>query len=630
MNKAGQPEYTIILADVSKNRVARLHSFIKLIAIANCLLFLINVVIYQQHYGYILLGSLAIFSFLYWFTTEDTLPIVSGVFIWTLNALVFYFSWNLDGLYDSSLLAYPCILMFCAMLNSRLLIISSGTFMVCSIYVLAYTEHTGLLASPMADFVSWRKAHNLALVLGVFSVTVYVLSNDLEALLDKVIRGQVNSIRSKKRTQRRALTNRLTQLPNEMACGHFVNPDIIHRQQNNEISALLILVLDNLNSINASLGFDIGDKLICSIAARLASFENKELKVFHSANNEFLIYTSNTDYHDIEALAHQILQATFYTNYVEEYEVEVSASIGIAIAPHDGETFDTILRRAHIALASAVKTGHNNFAFFDLAMETHSKAKIQMMAHLRRAIDNKEFQLYYQPKIELSTRKIVGAEALIRWKTPNREFIPPCDFIPIAEASGLINEIGQWVLERAISDCKIWHQLGFGNLEVAVNVSPVQFKKGNLGSLILKALKKRELDPSFLEVEITESLFVDDEENIQAQIHQVASQGVSISIDDFGTGYSNLNYLTKFNASTLKIDQSFVREMLNSSHQQHVVDAIIRMSSAMDIDNTAEGIEDEATATALQKLGCHYGQGYYWSRPVPQDEFCKLLKAWHS
>jgi len=628
MTRRDQIDYSSILNQIAADKVIRLKSFILLISTAITLFFILNILIYQQGYAYTLIVALGIFLFLYWFVCEDTLPVVSGIFIWTLTLLAFFFAWNIEGLYDSSLLAYPCILVFCAMLNSRLLIISTSAFMIISIYSLAYAEYIGLLASPLAEFADWRKAHNMALVMTVFASVVYLLTKDIDRLLDKLVKTHVNTLRTKTRTQRKALTNRLTQLPNEIACAQHVQAKIFRHHQAEQLSALMVLTLNNLNSINASLGFDIGDKLINMIAQRLKQLNEKNAKIFHGSNNQFFIFIDETDYHDIEAFAHQALQTTFFSNYVEQYEVEVSACIGIAIAPHDGNNYDSLLRRAHTALTKAVQIGHNQFAFFDLEMEEQSRARLAMLAGLKRAIEQQEFELYYQPKIELSTNTIAGVEALIRWRLPDNTFVPSSTFIPIAEASGLINEIGIWVVKQAAVDCLTWHKLGFAQLGVSINASPEQFKKGNFGSLVLKTLKQQKLDPSYLDVEITESLFIEDEKNIQAQIHQMVSQGISISIDDFGTGYSNLNYLTKFNASTLKIDQSFIKKMMHERNQYHLVNAILKMSHAIGIENIAEGIEDKSTANILMQLGCRYGQGYYWSKPISQSEFCNFLKDW--
>lgn len=628
MSKLEHIEYATILAQIATDKVSRLKTLLRLISLALTLFFILNILIYQQDYALTIMVALGIFSFLYWFLCEDTLPIVSGIFIWTLTLLAFFFAWNIEGLYDTSLLGYPCILIFCAMLGSRLLIVSTALFMVFSIYCLAYAEYTGLLASPLAEFADWRKAHNMALVIMVFASVVYLLTKDIDRLLEKLIKTHVNTLRTKKRTQKKALTNRLTLLPNEIACSQYVQGKIFRHHQAEQLSALLVLTLNNLNSINASLGFDVGDKLIKMIALRLSQLNDNNAKVFHSSNNQFLIFLNDTDYHDIEAFAHQALQTTFFSNYVEQYEVEVSACIGIAIAPHDGNSYDALIRRAHTALTSAVQLGHNQFAFFDLEMEQQSKARLTMLAGIKRALEQQEFELFYQPKIELRTNTIAGVEALIRWRKADDTLIPSSAFIPIAEASGLINEIGIWVVKQAALDCLTWHKLGFNQLGVSINASPEQFKKGNFGSLVLKTLKQQKLDPSYLDIEITESLFIEDEKNIQAQIHQMVSQGISISIDDFGTGYSNLNYLTKFNASTLKIDQSFIKNMMHERNQYHLVDAILKMSHAIGIENIAEGIEDKSTANILMKLGCRYGQGYYWSEPISQTQFCEFLQNW--
>ena len=259
MNRRKSVNYRGILSQIATDKVKRLKSFILLISISLTLFFILNILIYQQGHAYTLVVTLGIFLFLHWFVCEDTLPVVSGIFIWTLTLLAFFFAWNIEGLYDTSLLAYPCILIFCAMLNSPLLIISTTAFMVISIYCLAYAEYIGLLASPLAELADWRKAHNMALMMLVFAYVVYLLTKDIDRLLEKLVKMHINSLRSKTRTQRKALTNRLTLLPNEIACSQYVQERIHRHHQAEQLSALMVLTLNNLNSINASLGFDIGD-----------------------------------------------------------------------------------------------------------------------------------------------------------------------------------------------------------------------------------------------------------------------------------------------------------------------------------------------------------------------------------
>ncbi len=626
MDKFPNHSHSDLITEIDQKRMHRLKALIKVMTAALLILFIVNILIYQQSYELVLFATAVIFAALYFYINQDTVPIVAGMFIWTLTGVASYFAWLHEGLYDTALFAYPCILMFAAMLNGRILIVANSLYMVTTIYVYTYAEIEGYFNTPIAEYVTWRKAHNITLILVVYSVIVNVISNDLRHLVDRIIRAHTNALRTRIRAEKKAITNKLSNLPNETACASKMSKRHLAELSNNQIQALLIMQIDNLSAINASLGYDIGDKLLKQLALRLNSQSTDATCVFHTSDNEFLITFTALDYHDVEALAHQILQATFYTNYVDDYEVEVSASIGIATYPVDGESFAVLRRRAHIALADAKTQHQDHFCFFDIEMEQRTKNRLTLVTNLKRAIENNEFQLHYQPKIDLHTGKTVGAEALLRWVTDSGDIIRPDHFIPIAEASGLINEIGTWVIKQAIHDCKDWHEQGLSKLVVAVNVSPIQFKKGNLSNIILKALRDAQLDPSYFDIEITESLFIDDEEYIQQQIHQMAAKGVAVSIDDFGTGYSNLNYLTKFNASTLKIDQSFVREMLESEQKLHVVNAIIQMSIAMDIENTAEGIEDETTATILKKLGCRYGQGYYWSKPLPIEQFNALLQ----
>jgi len=257
-------------------------------------------------------------------------------------------------------------------------------------------------------------------------------------------------------------------------------------------------------------------------------------------------------------------------------------------------------------------------------MEASIKKRLNMNQELKIAIEQQ--QLYYQPKVDLATNQFVGAEALIRWRKGDT-IISPNEFIPVAEESGLIVEIGRWALETACAECAKWQNNGLKGMTVAVNLSPIQFKRGNLPNHVFRALQKAKLDPNLLELEITESLFIEDAQHIEEQIFLMVERGVYFAIDDFGTGYSNLNYLLKFNASTLKIDMSFVRDMVGNLQLQHIVNAIIKMSHVMELENVAEGVEDAETAAILKAQGCVYGQGYFWSKPLPAAEFVKLAQA---
>ena len=281
---------------------------------------------------------------------------------------------------------------------------------------------------------------------------------------------------------------------------------------------------------------------------------------------------------------------------------------------------------SHLAMHAKGEAGKADFSFFDQAMAEQEQQRLQLTKALKNAISNNELILHFQPKIDLTTEQITGAEALVRWISPEHGFVPPTVFIPLAEQAGVITDITHWVIEQSVIACKQWHELGFNKLCIAVNLSAEDFKRGNLATHTLSTLTKANLPAHFLELELTESMLMDDINYIQKQINELRSFGISFAIDDFGTGYSNLGYLTKFNVCTLKLDRSFVKNICHSSNELQIVKAIIGMSKSLSITNVAEGIEDKATADMLADLGCDMGQGYYWSKPVAQEDFIALLK----
>jgi EAL domain-containing protein (putative c-di-GMP-specific phosphodiesterase class I) len=252
---------------------------------------------------------------------------------------------------------------------------------------------------------------------------------------------------------------------------------------------------------------------------------------------------------------------------------------------------------------------------------------LHLSSGIRAALTNGEFRLHYQPQFALATGRVVGAEALIRWNHPTLGFIPPAKFIPVAERNGLINDIGSWVLDTACRQTKTWQQMGLPPLVIAVNVSPVQFRRDDIEREVANAIETCELNPACIELELTESLLVADSDHLSGVLQRLRAQGVKFAIDDFGTGYSNLGYLKRFAVERLKIDQSFVRDMTSNPHNEGIVRAIIEMAHCLQLEVVAEGVEEAATLERLQVLGCEFGQGYHWSPALPADEFVAFVRA---
>jgi EAL domain-containing protein (putative c-di-GMP-specific phosphodiesterase class I) len=301
-------------------------------------------------------------------------------------------------------------------------------------------------------------------------------------------------------------------------------------------------------------------------------------------------------------------------------ELAVTPSIGIAMYPEDGEDFDTLYRHADIAMYSAKRDGRNGYRFFTQEMQLHSIRALRLENALRHAIERNELYLHYQPQLAADGSRVIGVEALLRWQHPELGGISPAEFIPIAEKSGRIIQIGEWVLRTAVHQLKSWHDRGLPLMTMAVNLSAVQFRHSNLPDLVSSILQEAQLPPQYLELELTEGVAMDDPERAITVMDDLHARGVRILLDDFGTGYSSLNYLKKFNIYKLKIDQSFVRDITCDEDDKAIVSAIILMSRGLNFLTIAEGVETAEQVAFLRECGCNEVQGYYFSKPVPAEQ----------
>ena len=367
-----------------------------------------------------------------------------------------------------------------------------------------------------------------------------------------------------------------------------------------------------------------GDAFLVETAQRIQSITRESDTVCRQGGDEFLVVLRGIkSEQDIAIVAEKILHAVKQPITIDGSVVFSTISIGIAVATSDD--FDAASRAADMAMYHAKEMGRDSYAFFDSAMQERAKESRQLQFDLRSAIAEKQFELYYQAKTDLNSNKVIGAEALIRWNHPTRGMVQPMDFIPAAEHSGIIVEISDWVVKEACRECARWQSLGHSSLSVAVNVSPVQFRRGQLLELVAEALAENSLEANTLELEITESLLMDDSPEINKIFSDLHKAGVAMSIDDFGTGYSNLGYLKKFDVSVLKIDGSFVSKILSSPHDKAIVKAVIQMATSLNLKTIAEGVETIEIAETLRDMGCNMGQGYLWSKPLPAESFCDFL-----
>ena len=418
----------------------------------------------------------------------------------------------------------------------------------------------------------------------------------------------------------------LTRLPNRFLLRDRAEQAFAHAVRAETRVALLLLDLDHFKHINDSLGHPAGDALLQTFADRLRSTTRDTDTVSRQGGDEFLVLlTDIRDSDDIAPIVEKIMHTLARPCALAGQEMSLSCSVGLAVYPEDGTDFDTLIRNADAAMYNAKEAGRNTFRFYSQQMNEDAVHRLDIQNRLRRALERNEFVLHYQPLIDLGNNAVVGAEALIRWNCPELGMQPPGVFIPVAEDSGLIVEIGEWVLREACRQARAWQDAGHRDLVLAVNLSPLQFARGNLVETVRLALADSGANPALIELEITENVLVKDTEQVLATVRQLHAMGLRLAIDDFGTGYSSLAYLRRFAVEKLKIDQSFVRDLPTDPDAGAIVRAVIQMAKSLKIAVLAEGVETADIAHDLRLLGCDYAQGYYFGRPMPAAAFADQL-----
>jgi diguanylate cyclase (GGDEF)-like protein len=383
--------------------------------------------------------------------------------------------------------------------------------------------------------------------------------------------------------------------------------------------------LDHFKNVNDSLGHRVGDDLLNSLAQRLIHAVRHQDTVARLGGDEFVLILPDTDISGAARVAEKIRMAAIEPFEISERELVVTSSIGIAMYPQDGKNFDDLSRCADSAMYDAKQRGRNQYRFFTAEIQARSQRTLVLENALRRALERNQLYLHYQPLLEIGSGAILGAEALLRWNHPELGLISPAEFIPIAESSGLILPIGEWVLRAAVQQLSAWLHAGISPISMAVNVSTAQFRQSELTQMVGTILKEAKLPPHLLVLELTEGASMHDPITAIATMDQLNKLGVRLAIDDFGTGYSSLNYLKKFNVSKVKIDQSFVRDIAEDPDDRAIVSAIISMAKSLGIRTIAEGVETPEQLAYLRTQGCNEVQGYYFSKPVPPDEFFELF-----
>jgi diguanylate cyclase (GGDEF)-like protein/PAS domain S-box-containing protein len=421
----------------------------------------------------------------------------------------------------------------------------------------------------------------------------------------------------------------LTRLPNRNLAQDRLAQGIIFARRTGHQLALLYIDLDNFKAINDSLGHNVGDQLLQVVAQRLSGCIRSGDTVARMGGDDFaLILTGVVHEEDISQVTRKVLAAIAEPAVIESHPLTVTCSIGVSLFPRDGEDAATLLKNADAAMYRAKEQGRNSVQYYTAEINSRVFQRLMMENSLRGALERNEFMLHYQPQVSLHSGEMIGMEALLRWRHAEMGMISPANFIPLAEDTGLIIPIGAWVLHTACKQVRAWHDAGLPAMRVAVNLSARQFRE-NIPQLVEKALADSGLPPRFLELEITESVAMQHAESTEQTLLALRDMGVRLSIDDFGTGYSSLSYLKRFPINKLKLDQSFVRDIISDPDDATISMAIIALAHGMKLDVIAEGVETESQLKFLHRHGCDAIQGYYFSRPVTAEEMAQLLRDGH-
>lgn len=418
----------------------------------------------------------------------------------------------------------------------------------------------------------------------------------------------------------------LTRLPNRILTRDRFEQAVAKTQREQTGIGVLFVDLDNFKYVNDSFGHQAGNRLLVTSVGRLKQLIRETDTISRQGGDEFVIILPDIkESAAVERVASQILVNLAWPFEIEGYSIGISASVGISFYPAHGRDFDALLQNAEAAMYAAKAAGKNGYRVFSEEMNADALDKLKLKAMLRLAIDKREFYLVYQPQFDLSTQRLIGVEALIRWHHPEEGVIPPGRFIPVAEESGMIGEIGEWVINEACRQGREWFDAGIGPFVVAVNVSTQQFVNGAILRTVKRVLERTGFPPQFLELEFTESGLLSDIRNSLTTIEAVRALGVKTSIDDFGTGYSSLSYLQQFKVERLKIDQSFIRAIGANAEGMEIVRAIIQLGKTLRLSVIAEGVETELHLQTLKKLGCDEAQGYLFSRPLTVPDLMKFI-----
>lgn len=569
---------------------------------------------------YVLLLALSFLGFLHWFVTPCNSPVVLIILCWFLTIFSSYHAWQNIGAMDPILFSYFGILLIAGVFSGRIVMLSLATYMVVSIYCLHYAESMQLKTFVDISYPVQSRSVEISIIMVIFyAIALDVLLSFLRHRTDAWMRKNQRLITQVLAANESKKINPSSGMPNSLACEEAFQRAIMYK---GATPALVYLRIDNFDNIVAIQGEFVANEFITKLSRKLTN--ETPFEIFHVSDKDLIVLLNIDEGQELSGKLVLITRVLSQPVDISAGKINTAYSAGLAQFPFDGQDFNLLRKKAVIALNT--EQSRQSIATFTMHMEEKLRNTTYISERLESALKDQHFELYYQPKVDLKTNQIIGVEALIRW-FDNGNFIPPDVFIRIAESTGYINQIGEWTIRQACFDCQRWYRETGIRLPVAVNLSPVQFSSGELPKIVSTALIASASPSSQLELELTESMEFNKDHNIEQQITALTGLGVTFSIDDFGSGYSNLAYISRYNASTLKIDRAFVQDLSHNPNHLHIVKSIIQIAGAYNLKIVAEGIEDNATGELLRDLGADIGQGYFWSRPLPYQSLIEYIRA---
>jgi diguanylate cyclase (GGDEF)-like protein len=501
-----------------------------------------------------------------------------------------------------------------------------GLVTVINALIIGYVNSAGIYINVVAEG-SLDSAISLSLLIGVLSIAAWFLAQDLRQVSSNLFNEHHILLRSQQEIEHLVYLDPLTGLSNRAASNILFDDAITVSKEKDTPVYMMYIDLDNFKNINNTFGRIFGDQYLIEIANRLKNMMSIGDVLCRMGGDEFLlIFTSLVTDNDASIIANEIQELVKNPYFNGGQIISSTTSIGIASYPTDGNDFNSIVKKADVAMYYAKKIGRDGFHLYDKEVNEEVFDTLSLTSDMRMALKENQFHLVFQPKILLADDTVVGAEALLRWIHPIHGFIDPDIFISIAEKSGLIIDIGAWVIEQSCIACSEWSRAGFDNVSVAINMSSIQFNEDDIVDQINSSIKISGVNPQKIELEVTESLLLDDTITLRDTLAQIKKMGIKISIDDFGTGYSNLGYLKKMDVNALKIDRSFIQNMEEEAHNKNIVKAIVQISKSLEVQVIAEGVETEIVADSLRAMNCQIGQGYFWAKPLAEEEFLAFLE----